>query len=120
MSARSPNSSATSSRQRARSPSCAPCSRTPRSITARSRRRSASFGDTDELVRNFLLVVVEKGRASELASIYEEFAALVAADEEARGRAYHGLRALGRRGARHPPADRESVRKKVTRRGAST
>jgi F-type H+-transporting ATPase subunit delta len=32
-------------------------------------------------VRNFLLVVVEKGRASELASIYEEFAALVAADE---------------------------------------
>ena len=39
------------------------------------------LGDTDELVRNFLLVVVEKGRASELASIYEEFAALVAADE---------------------------------------
>jgi F-type H+-transporting ATPase subunit delta len=32
-------------------------------------------------VRNFLLVVVEKGRASELASIYKEFAALVAADE---------------------------------------
>ena len=39
------------------------------------------LGDTDELVRNFLLVVVEKGRAAELASIYEEFAALVAADE---------------------------------------
>lgn len=39
------------------------------------------LGDTDELVRNFLLVVVEKGRAVELASIYEEFAALVAADE---------------------------------------
>ena len=39
------------------------------------------LGDTDELVRNFLLVVVEKGRASELASIYDEFAALVAADE---------------------------------------
>jgi F-type H+-transporting ATPase subunit delta len=39
------------------------------------------LGDTDELVRNFLLVVVEKGRAAELASIYDEFAALVAADE---------------------------------------
>jgi F-type H+-transporting ATPase subunit delta len=39
------------------------------------------LGDTDELVRNFLLVVVDKGRAAELASIYEEFAALVAADE---------------------------------------
>jgi F-type H+-transporting ATPase subunit delta len=32
-------------------------------------------------VRNFLLVVLEKGRATELASIYEEFAALVAAEE---------------------------------------
>jgi F-type H+-transporting ATPase subunit delta len=39
------------------------------------------LGDTDELVRNFLLVVVDKGRASELASIHKEFAALVAADE---------------------------------------
>ena len=39
------------------------------------------LGDADELVRNFLLVIVEKGRATELADIYEEFAALVAADE---------------------------------------
>jgi F-type H+-transporting ATPase subunit delta len=39
------------------------------------------LGDADELVRNFLLVIVEKGRAAELEDIHEEFAALVAADE---------------------------------------
>jgi F-type H+-transporting ATPase subunit delta len=39
------------------------------------------LGDADELVRNFLLVIVEKGRAAELQSIHDEFAALVAADE---------------------------------------
>ena len=38
------------------------------------------LGDTDELVRNFLLVVVEKGRAAELDEIYGEFDALVAAE----------------------------------------
>jgi F-type H+-transporting ATPase subunit delta len=32
-------------------------------------------------VRNFLLLIVEKGRAAELGSIYEEFAALVATEE---------------------------------------
>jgi len=35
----------------------------------------------DELVRNFLLVTVEKGRAAELDEISREFEALVAADE---------------------------------------
>jgi len=35
----------------------------------------------DELVRNFLLVAVEKGRAAELDEISREFEALVAADE---------------------------------------
>ena len=35
----------------------------------------------DELVRNFVLLVTEKGRADELADIVEEFEALVAADE---------------------------------------
>jgi F-type H+-transporting ATPase subunit delta len=39
------------------------------------------LGDADELVRNFLLVIVEKGRAAELEDIHSEFAALVAADE---------------------------------------
>lgn len=39
------------------------------------------LGDVDELVRNFLLVIVEKGRAAELEEIHEEFAALVAAEE---------------------------------------
>jgi F-type H+-transporting ATPase subunit delta len=39
------------------------------------------LGDADELVRNFLLVIVEKGRAAELTEIHDEFAALVAADE---------------------------------------
>jgi F-type H+-transporting ATPase subunit delta len=39
------------------------------------------LGDADELVRNFLLVIVEKGRAAELPAIYEQFAALVAVEE---------------------------------------
>lgn len=37
--------------------------------------------DADELVRNFLLLVVEKGRAQELTEIVREFDALVAAEE---------------------------------------
>ena len=37
--------------------------------------------DADELVRNFLLLVVEKGRAQELAEIVKAFDALVAAEE---------------------------------------
>jgi F-type H+-transporting ATPase subunit delta len=39
------------------------------------------LGDSDELVRNFLLVVVEKGRAAELEEIHREFEELVAAEE---------------------------------------
>jgi F-type H+-transporting ATPase subunit delta len=39
------------------------------------------LADSDELVRNFLLLVVEKGRAPELAEIVREFDALVAAEE---------------------------------------
>jgi len=39
------------------------------------------LADADELVRNFLLLVVEKGRAPELAEIVREFDALVAAEE---------------------------------------
>ena len=39
------------------------------------------LGGSDELVRNFLLVIVEKGRAAELEHIQEEFATLVAAEE---------------------------------------
>jgi F-type H+-transporting ATPase subunit delta len=40
------------------------------------------LGGGDELVRNFLLVLVEKGRATELEQIFREFEALVAAEEQ--------------------------------------
>ena len=39
------------------------------------------LGEADELVRNFVLLVVEKGRAEELDGIVEELDALVAAEE---------------------------------------
>jgi F-type H+-transporting ATPase subunit delta len=42
---------------------------------------SAILADADELVRNFLLLVAEKGRAAELDEIMREFEALVAAEE---------------------------------------
>jgi F-type H+-transporting ATPase subunit delta len=39
------------------------------------------LGDADELVRNFVLLVIEKGRAGGLDQIYEELDALVAAEQ---------------------------------------
>jgi len=39
------------------------------------------LGDSDELVRNFLLILAEKGRAGELDEIAREFDRLVAGDE---------------------------------------
>jgi F-type H+-transporting ATPase subunit delta len=39
------------------------------------------LGDADELTRNFILLVAEKGRAAELEEIYEELDALVAAEQ---------------------------------------
>jgi F-type H+-transporting ATPase subunit delta len=39
------------------------------------------LAEADELVRNFVLLVVEKGRIHELAGMVEEFDALVAAEE---------------------------------------
>lgn len=39
------------------------------------------LGGADELVRNFLLLVVEKGRANELREMFTAFEALVSADE---------------------------------------
>lgn len=48
---------------------------------ARGEALGAVLGDADELVRNFLLVVTEKGRAPELDEIVREFEALVAAEE---------------------------------------
>ena len=39
------------------------------------------LSDADELVRNFVLLVVEKGRSDELDEMVEEFDALVAAEE---------------------------------------
>jgi F-type H+-transporting ATPase subunit delta len=39
------------------------------------------LGDADELVRNFLLLLVEKGRIGELAEVAREFERLVAAEE---------------------------------------
>jgi F-type H+-transporting ATPase subunit delta len=41
----------------------------------------AILADADELVRNFLLLVAEKGRAAELQEIAREFESLVAAEE---------------------------------------
>src|SRR5215210_2552679 len=49
------------------------------------RAKQAALGELlaggEELVRNFLLLAIEKGRGAELAEIVEEFEALVAADE---------------------------------------
>ena len=42
---------------------------------------AAILADADELVRNFLLLVTENGRAAELHEIAREFEALVAAEE---------------------------------------
>jgi F-type H+-transporting ATPase subunit delta len=39
------------------------------------------LGDADELVRNFVLLVSEKGRAGEIEEIYSELDALVAAEQ---------------------------------------
>ncbi len=39
------------------------------------------LGDADELTRNFVLLVTEKGRATELEEIYRELEALVAAEQ---------------------------------------
>ena len=48
---------------------------------ARADALRAVLADADELVRNFVLLVAEKGRAEELDDIVEEFEALVAAEE---------------------------------------
>ena len=40
------------------------------------------LGDADELVRNFVLLVSEKGRAGELEEMYDELDALVAAEQK--------------------------------------
>lgn len=40
------------------------------------------LGDADELTRNFVLLVAEKGRAAELEEIYRELDRLVAAEEK--------------------------------------
>ena len=64
------SSSATSSQRSTTCPSSQRCSRT-RSST-RGRRRACSseiLGGADELVRNFVLLVAEKGRAGELGEI---------------------------------------------------
>ena len=40
------------------------------------------LGDADELVRNFVLLTAEKGRAGEIEDIYRELEALVAAEQK--------------------------------------
>ena len=40
------------------------------------------LGDADELVRNFVLLTADKGRAGEIREIYEELDALVAAEQK--------------------------------------
>ena len=49
---------------------------------AKARALEAVLGDSDELVRNFVLVVVDKGRAAELSDIARELDALVAREEQ--------------------------------------
>ena len=39
------------------------------------------LGEADELIRNFVRLLVEKGRAGEIREIADEFEALVAAEE---------------------------------------
>jgi F-type H+-transporting ATPase subunit delta len=48
---------------------------------AKASALEAVLGDGEELVRNFLLLLVEKGRAGAIDQVYEEFEALVAAAE---------------------------------------
>ena len=50
--------------------------------TAKTAVLEEILGDADELVRNFLLLVVEKGRASEIEEVYRELDALVAAEQQ--------------------------------------
>ena len=50
--------------------------------TAKSAVLEDIAGDADELVHNFLLLVVEKGRASQIEEIYRELDALVAAEQK--------------------------------------
>ena len=82
-----------------RCPSCARCSRTRRSTrTSRSRRCARSSADADELVRNFLLLIVEKGRTHELPVIVAGVRdARRARGGDPRRRAHDRRRALRRR-----------------------
>jgi F-type H+-transporting ATPase subunit delta len=52
-------------------------------LDPRARRAALEdlLGDSDELVRNFLLVTSEKGRVSQIEEIHREFERLVAAEE---------------------------------------
>jgi F-type H+-transporting ATPase subunit delta len=52
-------------------------------LDPRARRAALEdlLGDSDELVRNFLLVTAEKGRSGQIEEIYREFERLVAAEE---------------------------------------
>jgi F-type H+-transporting ATPase subunit delta len=52
-------------------------------LDPRARRAALEdlLGESEELVRNFLLVVAEKGRAAQLEEIHREFERLVAAEE---------------------------------------
>ena len=52
-------------------------------LDPRARRAALEdlLGDSDELVRNFLLLTAEKGRAGQIEDIYREFERLVAAHE---------------------------------------
>lgn len=52
-------------------------------LDPRARRAALEdlLGDSDELVRNFLLLTAEKGRAGQIEEIHREFERLVAAEE---------------------------------------
>ena len=88
---------------RAREPGARPAARRPACS-------SEILGGADELVRNFVLLVAEKGRAGELEEIYRELDALVAAGAEAaHRRADDRLRALRGRGRVDHEEDRAGL-----------
>ncbi len=76
-------SSAISSPRSGRCPSCAACSRT-RELDPEERAAALDeiLGGADELIRNFLRLLSEKGRTAQIDEIYREFEELVAAEQK--------------------------------------
>ena len=66
-----------------RCPSCAACSTNPElDPDERAAALDEILGGADELIRNFLRLLSEKGRTAQIDEIYREFEELVAADQK--------------------------------------